>query len=127
VASHALVFVRLTHDRRFVVLFVIVVVLVVFIRVSGDIVLPMITKGLQSIDLAENSSAMRGVMLLLPPRQGIIEGSGSLRKNRNERSVLRIIFHAGQRPKIEAANWKWSAYPLHSPRWISGRNSGRKS
>jgi hypothetical protein len=31
----------------------------------GGIVLPMITKGLQSINLVENSSGMCGVMLLL--------------------------------------------------------------
>jgi len=52
-----LVFVRLAHDRRFVgvVLFVLFV-LFVFIRNSGGTVLPMITKGLQSINLVENSS-----------------------------------------------------------------------
>jgi hypothetical protein len=32
---------------------------------GGGIVLPMITKGLQSINLVENSSGMCGVMLLL--------------------------------------------------------------
>jgi hypothetical protein len=75
--NHALVFVRLAHDRRFVgaVLFLFILfVLVVFIRMSrGGIVLPMITKGLQSINLVENSSGKRGVMVLLLPRQGIIE------------------------------------------------------
>ena len=67
---HALVFVRLAHDRRLVaavlfVLFLFVLVLFVFIRISGRLVLPMITKGLLSINLVKNSSGMCGVMLLL--------------------------------------------------------------
>ena len=54
VASHALVFVRLTHDRRFVVgvLFLFVVVLVVFIRVSGR------------HHVAHDYEGMRGVVLV---------------------------------------------------------------
>src|SRR5260370_4823408 len=48
----SLVFVRLAHDRRFVgVVLFFLIVLFVFIRISGGIVLPMITKGLQSINL----------------------------------------------------------------------------
>src|SRR5207247_3181123 len=65
---HALVFVRLAHDRR-------LVAAVLFVLSSsssssslgsrGGIVLPMITKGLLSINLVKNSSGMCGVMLLL--------------------------------------------------------------
>jgi hypothetical protein len=56
VGSDALVFIRLTHDRRFVVvvLFLFVVVLV-FVRVSGRHRVAMIRKGLQSIDIANSS------------------------------------------------------------------------
>jgi hypothetical protein len=63
-----LVFVWLADDRRFlgaVLFFVLVVfVLVLFIRISGGIMLSMIVKALQSI-LVEASAAMCGVMLLL--------------------------------------------------------------
>ena len=69
-----LVFVRLAHDRRFVgaFLFLFVLFFLFFFSSSsfssgsrGGIVLPMITKGLLSINLVENSSRMCGVMLLL--------------------------------------------------------------
>jgi hypothetical protein len=61
--TSCLVLVRLAHDQRFVgaVLFLLVLVLFVFIRIS-ERVLPMIAKGLQSI-LVESSSGMCEVML----------------------------------------------------------------
>ncbi len=65
---HALVFVRLAHDRRFVGAVVFVFVFFLLSSSSGSrggIVLPMIMKRLQSINLVENSSGMCGVMLLL--------------------------------------------------------------
>ena len=67
---NALVFVRLAHDRRFVGAFLFVLSSSSSSSSSslgsrGGIVLPMITKGLQSINLVENSSGMCGVMLLL--------------------------------------------------------------
>jgi len=67
--TSCLVLVRLAHDQRFVgaVLFLLVLVLFVFIRIS-ERVLPMIAKGLQSI-LVESSSGMCEVMLLLLGRE----------------------------------------------------------
>ena len=67
---HALVFVRLAHDRRLVaavlfVLFLFVLVLFVFIRISGRHRVAHDHERLQSINLVENSSGMCGVMLLL--------------------------------------------------------------
>ena len=66
--NHALYFVGLAHDRRFVgaVLFLfVVVVLLFFFRISGRHRVAHDHEGLLSINLVENSSGMRGVMLLL--------------------------------------------------------------
>jgi hypothetical protein len=65
-ASLSLVFVRLAHDRRLVgMVFFFLLVLFVFIRISGGIVLSMITKGLQLMGLVKDSSEMCCFMLLL--------------------------------------------------------------
>jgi hypothetical protein len=44
-------------------------------RARGGIVLPMTTKGVQSISLIEDSSGMRGVMLLLLPGNALSKQS----------------------------------------------------
>ena len=65
--SLLLVLVRLAHDRRIVgavVFFVLVLFVLIIIRISGGIVLPTITKGLQSI-LVESASGRCEVMFLL--------------------------------------------------------------
>jgi cbb3-type cytochrome oxidase subunit 3 len=65
--NHALVFVRLAHDRRFVgtVVFLFFFVLVVFIRISGRHRVAQDHEGTPVDDQLENSSGMCGVMLLL--------------------------------------------------------------
>ena len=63
-----LVFIRFAHDRWFVVLVLFVLfvfVLIVFIRISGRRRVAHDHEELQSDELVENSSRMRGVMLLL--------------------------------------------------------------
>jgi hypothetical protein len=66
---HALVFVRLAHDRRFFgavfLVFVFVFVFVVFIRISGRHCIAHDHEGTPVDDLVENASGMWGVMLLL--------------------------------------------------------------
>jgi hypothetical protein len=63
--NHALVFVWLAHDRQFVGAILVLLVVFVLVRMISGRRLTIITKGFQSIKLVENSTGMRGVMLLL--------------------------------------------------------------